>query len=180
MKVYAFLAEGFETVEALGVIDLLRRAKVPVTTVSVTGDLKVTSSHQIPVLADFLFEDVDFEDGSMLFLPGGVPGTPNLRAHKGLEALIKKYHKEQKYLAAICAAPSILGNYGVLDGKKATCYPGYEEELGAGTYTGAGVEVDGLVITGKGMGKTTDLGLALLEIIEGPETAERIKKAIQY
>lgn len=180
MKLYAFLADGFETVEAIGVIDILRRGKVDVCTVSISGSRTVTSSHKIPVEADALFDELDFEDGDALFLPGGVPGTPNLEAHEGLSKLIDKYDAEGKILAAICAAPSILGHHNVLKGRKATCFPGYEEELYGAEYTGEGVVRDGRILTGKGMGKTVDMGLALLEMMSDKENAELIKGKIQY
>lgn len=180
MKLYAFLADGFETVEALGVIDILRRGKVDVCTVSISGDRMVTSSHRIPVEADELFENLDFNDGDALFLPGGVPGTPYLEAHEGLSKLIDRYYAEGKILAAICAAPSILGHHNILKGRKATCFPGYENELYGAESTGAGVVRDGNVITGKGMGKTVDMGLELLEMMSDKANAELIKGKIQY
>ncbi len=180
MKIYVFLADGFETVEALGVVDILRRGGVDVCTVSISDTTTVVTSHKVPVIADCLLKDTDFSDGDALFLPGGIPGTPNLEACEDLHKLIDRYNAEDKYLAAICAAPSILGHYGVLKGKRATSYPGYEEELTGATYTGAGVEVDGKVITGRGMGKTVDFGLKLLEIFTDSANAAKIGKAIQY
>lgn len=180
MKVYAFLADGFETVEALGVIDMLRRAKVDVVTVSITDKKEVVSSHRIPVIADMIFSETDFSDGDMLFLPGGLPGTTNLEACGELIDLINEYYKTDRYIAAICAAPSILGHMGLLNGKKATCYPGYEKDLTKAEVTGEGVTVDGKILTAKGMGKTIDLGLAILDITSGEETKTRIGKAIQY
>lgn len=180
MKLYAFLADGFETVEALGVIDILRRGKVDVCTVS------KSSSASTGILCDDvtirlpLIENLDFNDGDALFLPGGVPGTPNLEAHEGLSKLIDRYYAEGKILAAICAAPSILGHHNILKGRKATCFPGYENELYGAESTGAGVVRDGNVITGKGMGKTVDMGLELLEMMSDKANAELIKGKIQY
>ena len=162
MKIYAYLADGFETVEALGVIDILRRAKLDVVTVSVGTSKSVMTSH------------------NMIFLPGGGNGTKNLLAHEGLKKVILDYYDRDKYIAAICAAPSILGHYGLLKGKKATCFPGFESELIGADYRGDGVVVDGKIITARGMGKTIDLGLKLLEILDGNETAVRIGNAIQY
>lgn len=180
MKIYSFLAEGFETVEALGVIDLLRRDGIEVVTVSITDSNTVISAQKIPVIADAIFSELDFEDGDGLFLPGGIPGTPNLEAHEGLVALIRRYNEQNKYLVAICAAPSILGKLNILDGKNATCYPGYEKELLGSSYRGDGVVVDNNIITARGMGKTIDLGLRLIELFDGKENAINIGNGIQY
>lgn len=180
MKIYAYLADGFETVEALGVIDILRRAKLDVVTVSVGTSKSVMTSHNIEVKADIMFDESDYTDGDMIFLPGGGNGTKNLLAHEGLKKVILDYYDRDKYIAAICAAPSILGHYGLLKGKKATCFPGVESELIGADYRGDGVVVDGKIITARGMGKTIDLGLKLLEILDGNETAVRIGNAIQY
>ena len=128
-KVSSFLAPGFEEVEALTPIDLLRRAGAQVTTVSVQAEKAVTGSHQITVEADTLFEDMDFEDQDLLILPGGQPGTNNLKACQKLRSLLADADKKGKLLAAICAAPTVFGDMGLLKGKKATCYPGCEEGL---------------------------------------------------
>ena len=180
MKLYAFLADGFETVEALGVIDILRRGGVDVCTVSIKADKTVTTSHKIPVIADVVFAGTDFSDGDALFLPGGLPGTTNLEAHEGLAKLIDEYNEQGKILSAICAAPSILGHHNILKGKNATCYPGYEEDLYGANATGEGVVRDGRIVTGKGMGKTVDLGLTLLEMLTDKANADLIKNKIQY
>ena len=180
MKLYAFLADGFETVEALGVVDIMRRGGVEVCTVSVSDRLEVVTSHNITVLADKLFGDCDFSDADVVFLPGGLPGTKNLEAHEGLCALIDKAFADGKYIAAICAAPSILGHRGILKGKRATCFPGYEDELDGAIPTGEGFCADGKIITGKGMGKTIDFALAILEALTGKDNAEEIKSKIQY
>lgn len=180
MKLYAFLADGFETVEALGVVDIMRRGGVEVCTVSVSDRLEVVTSHNITVLADKLFDDCDFSDADVVFLPGGLPGTKNLEAHEGLCALIDKAFADGKYIAAICAAPSILGHRGILKGKRATCFPGYEDELDGAIPTGEGFCADGKIITGKGMGKTIDFALAILEALTGKDNAEEIKSKIQY
>lgn len=180
MKLYAFLADGFETVEALGVVDIMRRGGVEVCTVSVSDRLEVVTSHNITVLADKLFDDCDFSDADVVFLPGGLPGTKNLEAHEGLCALIDKAFADGKYIAAICAAPSVLGHRGILKGKRATCFPGYEDELDGAIPTGEGFCVDGKIITGKGMGKTIDFALAILGALTGKDNAEQIKSKIQY
>lgn len=180
MKLYAFLADGFETVEALGVVDIMRRGGVEVCTVSVSDRLEVVTSHNITVLADKLFDDCDFSDADVVFLPGGLPGTKNLEAHEGLCARIDKAFADGKYIAAICAAPSVLGHRGILKGKRATCFPGYEDELDGAIPTGEGFCVDGKIITGKGMGKTIDFALAILGALTGKDNAEQIKSKIQY
>lgn len=180
MKLYAFLADGFETVEALAVIDILRRGQVQVVIVSVMGRPQVVSAQNIPVIADCLFEDCDFEDGDGIFLPGGGDGTKNLEAHKGLSAVIDNYYSKNKIVAAICAAPSILGHHNILNGRKATCYPGFEKELYGAEFSEDGVVTDGNVTTGKGMGKSVDMGLRLLSIMKGQEVSDDIKSKIMY
>lgn len=178
--VYLFLADGFEEIEGLTVVDLLRRAEIKITTVSVTGRLKIAGAHGINVEADELFENLDFQDGEMLVLPGGMPGTKNLAAHKGLVKLLKRFREGDKALAAICAAPSILGENGLLEGKEATCFPGFEEKLHGAAVTGARAVTDGNIITGKGMGTAIDFSLEIIRFLKDNETADRIGKSIQY
>ncbi len=179
-KAYLFFAEGFEEVEALTVVDLLRRGKVDCVTVSVSGDYDVTGSHGITIRADRLFGERDLSDADMLILPGGMPGTNNLKAHAELDKLIRQYDKDGKYLAAVCAAPTVYGEKGLLEGKNATCYPGLEDGLkGANTKTDPVVH-DGQYITSRGMGTSIDFGLKLLELLEGREIADTIGKAIVY
>ena len=148
--VYLFFAEGSEEVEALAVVDILRRAGVETRIVSVTGDKMVTGAHGIRVEADMLMEEVDFSKAAMLVLPGGLPGSYNLAGHEGLAEGIMQQYKAGKPLAAICAAPLVYGRMGLLKGLKATCYPGFEENLEGASYTSNLVEEDGLFITGKG------------------------------
>lgn len=178
--VYLFLAEGFEEIEGLTVVDLLRRAEIAVATVSVTGSVRITGSHGITVEADGLFEDYDYREADMLVLPGGMPGTKNLAAHEGLVSLLKRFREEDKALAAICAAPSILGENGLLKGKKVTCFPGYEDKLLGAEATGQKAVRDGNIITGKGMGTAIDFSLEIINFLKDKETAERIGKTIQY
>lgn len=179
-KAYLFLATGFEEVEALTVLDILRRGKVDCKTVSVMGDYDVTSSHMVTVRADLLFDEKDLSDGDMIILPGGIPGTPNLKAHKGLEKLILKYQEDGKYLAAVCAAPTVYGEMGLLEGKNATCYPGMEDGLvGANKLTDKVVQ-DGQFITSRGMGTCVDFGLKLLSILENETLSEEIARKIVY
>lgn len=179
-KVYAFLADGFEMVEALAVVDVLRRAGVEVVTVSIKDEPEVQSVHKVVIKADTLFEDNDYSDADCLFLPGGMPGTRNLEAHSGLIDILKRQYEEEKLLAAICAAPSIYGHLGFLKGRKATCFPGFEKELQGAEYTKARVEQSDWVITSRGMGTAIDLGLKLVSIFVSQERAEELAKSIQY
>lgn len=179
-KVYIFLASGYEEIEGLTVVDLLRRANIEIMMVSITGDIYVTGSHHITSKADALFENVDFADADMLVLPGGIPGTNNLKAHEGLDHLLKQFSEKGKKLSAICAAPSILGTKGLLKGKKATCYPGYEDSLTGAHVKNAAVVEDGNIITSKGMGTAIDFSLSIIKNLAGEEEAVKIAKAIQY
>ena len=179
-KVYAFLADGLEEVECLAVVDVLRRSGVEVTLVSVTGDRKVTGSHGIELGTDALFDDVDPDVADVLFLPGGMPGTNNLKAHKGLRAAVECANNQGRRIAAICAAPSILGSMGLLKGRTATCYPGFEDQLTGVSYTSQGVVTDGNITTGRGLGFALDMGLELIRLLQGPQQAQKIAAAIQY
>lgn len=179
-KVYIFLADGFEEIEGLTVVDLLRRAGVEITMVSITGQQFITGSHHIMVKADALFESVDYADADMLVLPGGMPGTKNLSGHEGLDQLLKNFNAKGKKISAICAAPSILGSKGLLKGKQATCYPGYEDALLGARVTNAGVVSDGNFITSKGLGTAVDFSLALIKSLKGEASASDVAKSIQY
>lgn len=179
-KVCAFIANGFEEVECLSVVDILRRAGVDVRILSVTDQLEITGSHGIRVIADGLLSGSDFSDCDMLFLPGGVPGVPNLAASEPLADLLRQFAREGRRISAICAAPSILGDLGLLEGVTCTCYPGWESHLKGANMTGAGVVTDGAFTTARGMGFGVDLGLELVSILVSPETAQTIKKGIQH
>ena len=179
-KAYLFFATGFEEVEALTVVDILRRGGVDCKTVSVTGDCDVTSSHAVTVRADLLFEEQSLEDGDMLILPGGIPGTPNLKAHAGLDKLIRQYHEAGKYLAAVCAAPTVYGEKGVLQGRKATCFPGMESGLVGAEHREDKVVCDGQFITSRGMGTCIDFGLTLLAKLTDEANAQTVGKKIVY
>ncbi len=179
-KVYIFLANGYEEIEGLTVVDLLRRAGVETVMVSITGDIFVTGSHQIMTKADSLFEQTDFTDADMFVLPGGMPGTKNLNAHEGLEGVLKEASKQNKKLAAICAAPIVLGSKGLLKGKKATCYPGHEGDLIGAQIINAHVVEDGNIITSKGMGTAIDFSLSIIKNLVSEEESVKIAKAIQY
>lgn len=179
-KVYVFLADGTEEVEALTVVDLLRRAGVEVVTVSVMEKKQIISSHKIGIEADELFGQSDYADGAMLVLPGGMPGTTHLKEHEALRKVLSDYRNSGKYLAAICAAPSIFGENGMLEGKCATCYPGVEQALKGAKLTNQAVVTDGQFITSKGLGTAIDFSLELITCLTTKETAEQIAKAVQY
>ncbi|MBQ9765168.1 MAG: DJ-1/PfpI family protein [Lachnospiraceae bacterium] len=180
-KVYAFLADGFEEVEALAVIDLLKRAKIETIMVSIMDSLTVTGAHDIKVVADKLYSEIDYRDADLLFLPGGGLGTKNLKAHKELADNLLDFAKDDtKRIAAICAAPSVLGLLNILNNKKATCYPGFEEQLLGADVVADGVVTDGRITTAKGMGVSIALGLELISLLIDKETSDRIKAEIQH
>ena len=151
-----------------------------VISVSVTGDKVVTGSHQISVVADILFEEMDGKEADLLVLPGGIPGTPNLKAHDGVTALLKAQYEAGKYIAAICAAPLVFGGLGFLKGRKATIYPGMEEELIGAEASTDSVVVDGNVVTSRGVGTAIPFALKLIELLCGKEKADQIGKGIVY
>ncbi len=173
-----FFATGFEEVEALTVVDILRRAGITTNMVSTTGYMEVTGSHNIKVGMDMLFEDV--KESDMIVLPGGVPGTPNLMAHEGLVAMINSYNDSGKYLAAICAAPTVYGKLGLLSDKSACCYPGMEGELFAGNVSYDSVTVDKNFITSRGLGTAIDFALTIVEILVDKATADELSNKIVY
>lgn len=176
--VYTLLATGFEEIEALTVVDILRRAEIPVKMVSVTDNLNVTGAHGIEVVADCLLSGI--EDGELLFLPGGLPGVTNLEASKAVVDLIKKYASTEKYISAICAAPSILGKLGLLNGRKATCYPSFEKYLDGAEYLTEKVVIDGNFITSRGAGTASDLGFKIVSLLKVKELAEKLKSGMIY
>jgi 4-methyl-5(b-hydroxyethyl)-thiazole monophosphate biosynthesis len=179
-KVYIFLANGFEEIEALTVVDLLRRASIDISMVSITGSLEVKGSHDIIVKADQLFEETDFNEADLLVLPGGMPGTAHLMEHQGLDKLLREFHSKNKNMAAICAAPSVLGTKGFLAGKRATCYPGFESKLTDSIIENQAVVEDGNVITSRGLGTAIDFSLSLINKLMDKETAKRIADGIIY
>ena len=176
--IYVFLAEGFETVEALAPVDVMRRAGLEAVTVSISGGKTVTSRQNVTVSADITLAEVDLRKARMLMLPGGMPGADNLYACGELRDMLLAASEKGVYIAAICAAPYILGELGILRGKKATCYPGYENRLKGAFPTGERVTYDRGVLTGAGMGTAVEFGLAAVALLSGYEEAERISKAI--
>ena len=173
-----FLAEGFEEIEALCPLDLLRRAGVDIKTVAVGNQKNVMGAHGISVLADMTEKEYTDEHPDMVILPGGMPGTLNLDAcdtvHKALDFAVR----DNAYIAAICAAPSILGGKGILEGKEAICYPGFEDKLVGATLSQKRVVVDGKIITAAGMGVALEFGLALVSLLCGKEKADGLRKAV--
>lgn len=176
--VYVFLAEGFEEMEALTPIDLLRRVDVPVTVVGV-GSSIVKGAHGVGFTTDTCGEGLDFSDVELVVLPGGMPGTTNLDASPMVEACLKQAAAKDAVIAAICAAPSVLGHKGLLQGKKATCFPGFEEDLLGAVHTGAPVEKDGKIITARGAGVALEFALELVAMLKGEAAAKGLKESLQ-
>ncbi|MDP4270711.1 MAG: DJ-1/PfpI family protein [Bacteroidota bacterium] len=173
-KCYVFLAEGFEETEAITIIDVLRRGQLIVDIVSITGKKEVTGAHGIKVLAEKLFEETSYEDGTMLILPGGMPGSNNLNSHSGLKKLIQSYDEAGKYLGAICAAPLVFGGLGLLKGKEAICYPGFEDRLVGATISDKNTVFAGRVITSKGIISAVEFGLAIVKELQGAEICRNV------
>ncbi len=179
-KIAVFFGTGYEEIEALTVVDMCRRAGIETQMVSITGEKSVTGSHGIKVEMDLQYADVDFESLDMIVLPGGMPGTKNLEAHAGLMMQVDAFYGAGRPLAAICAAPSILGHRGILKGRKACCYPGYEKDLEGATVVFDSVAVDGPVITARGMGCAIDFALAIIEKLCGKEEAKAKAESVIY
>lgn len=180
-KVYAMIADGSEEVELLAVVDILRRSGVETVLVSISDRKDTISSHQVKIEADAVIAETDFSDGDVIFLPGGLPGAENLSDCPALIQAIRQNLTEGRRVAAICAAPGVvLGRHGFLEGKTATCFPGFEKEFQGAEYTMQGVVTDGLITTARGLGFAIDLGLELVKLLVGEEQAEDTKKKIQY
>lgn len=179
-KVSVLLANGFEEIEALTVVDLLRRARIYVDTVSIADEYMVRGSHGIAVQTEDLFEEVNFAEFDMIVLPGGLPGTTNLGSHSGVRRVVKDFAESGKYVAAICAAPTVLSDLGLLKGKRVTCYPDMEKKIQGAVLTGAPAIVDGNIVTGQGAGAAVDFALELIAVLDGAEKAAEIAEAIVY
>lgn len=180
-KVYAMIADGTEEAECLAVLDLLRRSGIEVTLVSINDTKHVISSHQVKIEADATIAETDFTDGDVIFVPGGMPGAENLSACEPLIAAMKAALEDGRRIAAICAAPGVvLGRHGFLEGKKATCFPGFEKELHGAEHTSQGVVTDGNITTARGLGFAIDLGLELVKLLVGEDVSEDTRKKIQY
>ena len=177
--VYVFFAEGFEEVEGLTAVDLVRRSGADLKTVSVMDNKRVTGSHGITIETDLLFDEIELP-ADMLVLPGGMPGTKNLGAHEGLCRLLKRQYEEKGWLAAICAAPSVFAALGFLKDRKATSYPGAVTAQDCGTYLEEEVVTDDHIITSRGVGTAIPFALKLVEILKGTEKADQIAGSIIY
>ena len=174
--IYMFLAEGFEEVEALAPLDLIRRAGLEIKTVGV-GSKVVVGSHGIPVVADITEDEFSDNAPDMVILPGGMPGTKNLDANATVHKAIADAVKNDAYLCAICAAPMILGKLGLLRGKNAVCYPGFEEYLDGAILPDKKVVRDGKLITAKGMGAAVEFGLSIVSALKDEKTADDLAAA---
>lgn len=177
--IYLFLANGFEEIEGLTALDVLRRAGEEIMTVGV-GSEKIVGSHKIPVICDTTVDKIEkTDDLKAVILPGGMPGTLNLEADKTVQEYIDFANENGALVCAICAAPSILGHKGLLQGKKAVCFPGFEKELAGADICENGVVRDGNIITAKGMGVSLEFGLEILAVLQGKEKADAVKAAVQ-
>lgn len=176
--IYVFLADGFEEIEALTPVDVFRRANLPTTTISITESTTVIGSHNIPVIADTTLSKVDLTDADLLLLPGGMPGTKYLGECKELCDAVTAHAAAKKPVAAICAAPSVLGKLGLLSGKEATCYPGFEEALTGATISEKKVVRDSNTVTAAGMGVALDFALECLVLLGHADAAGRIRKGV--
>jgi len=178
--VAVFLAEGFEEIEALTVVDLCRRAGIDTPMVSVMDDKTVKGSHSIPIVADKFLTDVEFEKVDMIVLPGGMPGTLNLEKCGLLMEQVKAFYAKGKYISAICAAPTVFAHLGLLEGRNACCYPSMEEDMAGAKVSRNPVEISEHVTTSRGMGTAMDLGLAIVERFKGKEIADKLAEAVVY
>lgn len=180
-KVYILLADGFEEIEGLTAVDLMRRAGIDITMVSIKDTVDIQGARGINVVADTTLDNIS-DDGDMVILPGGMPGTTHLKESVAVREMVLKYVDEGKYVAAICAAPTVLGELDLLRGKKATCYPGLEAGLKDAMWPGesAKVCVDGQFITSRGVGTAIDFALKLIEILIDKKKADEIAASIVY
>ena len=177
--VYFLLGTGFEPMEAVAPVDILRRGGVEVRTVGIGGK-RIEAAHGIVVEADCTLEEVRPEDAEMIVLPGGMGGVHSILGSEAALKRMKEVHANGKYVCAICAGPTVLAGLGLLDGRRATCYPGCEKDMAGAVCTGASVERDGKFITGRAPGSTIDFGLALLSALCGEAAAENVRKGLVY
>lgn len=180
-KVYAMIADGTEEVECLAVVDVLKRCNIETVLVSVGASADVVTSHGIRIQADTTVAETDFSDADVIFLPGGMPGSEHLSDCRPLIEALRQQDAAGRRIAAICAAPAVvLGRHGFLRGRKATCFPGFEEELNGAECVMQGVVTDGNITTAKGLGVALDLGLEIVKLLLGEAVAVDVKKKIQY
>ncbi len=180
MKTGILLADGCEEIEGLTVVDILRRAGLEIEMISISSSKSVTGSHGITFLTDTVFEDVNFDALDAVVLPGGMPGTLHLGAHEGVTSVIRQFAASGKLTAAICAAPSVLGAAGILDGKHAVCHPGFEEKLTGAIVSEDTVMTDGTVITSRGMGTAIDFALAIVSYLKDDAAVSDLKQKLVY
>ncbi len=176
--IYIHLTEGFEEIEAITIVDVLRRAALNILTVSLTGKHEVAGSHGIIVKADLLYEKANYAEAQMIILPGGMPGSKHLMEHQGLSQQLLQFHQEGKYIGAICAAPMVLGNLGILKGKKAVCYPGFEGYLNGADLRNTPSCKDGHIFTGRGVGAALEFSLSIVATLKNEETAQKLRQAM--
>lgn len=180
-KIYVFLANGCEEIEALAPVDILRRGGVEVVTVSINETALVVTAHGVKIYADAAFSEIaDFADADMLLLPGGLPGATNLRDHEGVRQALLAQAEAGKRIGAICAAPLVLGSLGLLQGRKATCYPGFEQYMTGAEYTAELFTEDGNIITGEGPAATLPYAYQILSYFVGPEQTDEIAEGMMY
>lgn len=175
-----FMADGSEEIEGLTVVDILRRAGMEIITISINGTNSVTGSHGITFLTDTVFEHVNFDDLDGIILPGGMPGTTNLGAHEGVNRIVREFFEQDKLVGAICAAPTVLGAAGILEGKHAVCHPGFEAGLTGAIVSEEAVMTDGNIITSRGMGTAIDFALAIVAYRKGSEAVAELKTKLVY
>ena len=180
MAIAVFFAEGYEEIEALTVVDLTRRAGIETWMVSITEEKNVTGSHGITVSMDKILKEVDFKEVDMIVLPGGLPGTLNLEACEPLMEQVKEFDKNGKYISAICAAPTVFGHLGLLNGKKACCYPSMEDGLVGAEVTYEPTAEAEHILTSRGMGTAIDFGLQIIGRFQGKDAADEMAKKIVY
>lgn len=179
-RAYVIFAEGFEEIEGLTVVDLLRRAEIEVVMTGLEGKEDVTGAHGIRVGMDCSLDQADLSEAAAIILPGGMPGTKNLGNSRKLAGMLKEADQKKIWIGAICAAPSVLGDLGLLKGRRAVCYPGFEGRLEGAIASEAPVEVDGHIITSRGMGTAIEFGLSLIAQLKSEKEAERIGTSIIY
>lgn len=180
MNIKVLIAKGFEEIEAITLIDLLRRAGYNLTTVSISSSHEVEGGHNIKMITDSTFDVESFDDMDMLILPGGGDGVLNLASEEKVLKLVKNAYNNDKYIAAICAAPFVLDRAGILDGKEVTCYPSWQDKIVSGTVKNKGVLADGKIITALGVGTAIDMGLKIVEILSSTEASEDLRKKVVY
>lgn len=179
-KIGIFMADGCEEIEGLAVVDVARRAKIEIVMISVSGKKEVTGSHGIVFHADAMSTEVEYEKLDGIVLPGGMPGTLNLGADETVGQVIRQFALNGKLVAAICAAPSVLGAAGLLNGKNATCHAGFEEKLIGANVLTDNVVTDGNIITSRGMGTAIDFALAIAAYLTDDQTADHVREALMY